>query len=377
MESIGIYIHIPFCQSKCHYCDFASYSGKENLIEKYIESIIKEIEIKSQYEKTINTIYIGGGTPSYIDEKYIAEILYKIYNCFSVNKDAEISIEINPGTVNREKIQKYKELGINRFSIGLQSTKPELLKTMGRIHTYEDYLETINILRELDIKNINTDLIIGIPGQTIYDVEESINKIIELDIPHISVYSLIYEDGTKFLEWLDEGRLSQVNEEIERYMYWFVKRRLEEFGYIHYEISNFSKPANRCKYNLNCWNQNEYIGIGTSAASYLNNKREKNIDNIEKYIENIENNQFNKNVILEETQTKDLKMREYILLKLRTIEGMNVKEFYNKFHEEFYPTFGPKLFDLLSDGLLCIDNDDIKLTNKGLDLANIVWSELV
>ena len=271
--------------------------------------------------------YIGGGTPSYISENYISEILKTIEINFDIKKDCEITIEVNPGTVTLEKMKKYREIGINRISIGLQSANDRLLKILGRIHNYEQFLQTVNLAKLAGIDNISADIIIGSPNQTIYDVEDTVNKLIELNLNHISVYSLIVEPNTKLEEKVNNGVLELPDDETERYMYWYTKRRLEENGYIHYEISNFAKPPFRSKHNLSYWNQEEYIGLGLSASSYENNIRYKNIDDLEKYIENISNDNIAKNTIIEEKQSKEDKMKEYMILGLRKINGINITEF--------------------------------------------------
>lgn len=230
MKELGIYIHIPFCKQKCNYCDFVSYSNKNNLIEKYIEVLQQEIKSKTQniseYETT--TIYIGGGTPSYIESKHIIEILDTIKQKYNISKNAEITIEVNPGTVTYEKLQDYIQAGINRISIGLQSTNNDLLKMIGRIHTYEEFLNTYNLAKEAGFKNINIDLMIGLPSQTIEDVNKALGKIISLNPEHISVYSLIVEEGTLIEKKIEKGELVLPNEELERTQYWLVKNTLEQ-----------------------------------------------------------------------------------------------------------------------------------------------------
>lgn len=377
MNEIGVYVHIPFCKSKCSYCDFTSFSGKDELIKKYVECIKKEINSKADENYIVKTIYIGGGTPSYIDSSYIEEILATIENSFKIDENVEISIEVNPGTVNTKKLSDYVSSGINRLSIGLQTSNNELLKEIGRIHTYKEFESTVRMARKAGFDNINADMIIGIPNQTIYDVEDTINKLIDLKLTHISAYSLIIEDGTNLQKLINEGKLKLPDEEIERYMYWFTKRKLEENGYIHYEISNFAKPTYRCKHNLDCWKQKEYLGFGVAAASYENNFRYKNTDCIENYITNIENNEELRNVSIEEKQNKKDQMKEYMLLGLRMINGVKVSKFKQKFFENPYRVFERQLAKLLDEDLLELDTDNIKLSKKGLDLANIVWEEFV
>ena len=378
MKEIGIYVHIPFCKSKCLYCDFTSYTDKNTEIRRYVDCLKREINYRSKDEYLVKTIFFGGGTPSIIDGKYIVEILSEINNAYIVDKNAEITIEINPGTIDKHKLEKYKEAGINRISIGLQSSKKELLKEIGRIHTYEDFENTVKLAKDVGFTNINVDLMIGIPNQTIYDVEDTLDKVLALDLTHISVYSLIYEDGTLMTKMVDEGKLLEIDEEIERYMYWYAKRRLEDNGFIHYEISNFAKPSYRCKHNLDCWNQKEYLSFGVAAASYIDNFRIKNTDSLEKYINNINSDKYYKNLTIEEKQDIDEQMKEFVILRLRMTEGFKASDFTAKFNKDVYKVFESQMDKLLSDGLIIAEEFGyLKLTKKGLDLANIVWGEFI
>lgn len=286
MKNLGIYIHIPFCKRKCAYCDFVSFSNKQNLVDEYVETLKKEInkcKINKE-EYLVDTIYFGGGTPSYIDSKYIIDILEVIRNRFNVSKDAEITIEVNPGTASEEKLNDYYKSGINRLSIGLQSVDDKLLKTIGRIHSFSDFLETYSIAKKVGFTNINVDLMTGLPTQNLNDVKISIEKIVELSPKHISVYSLIVEEGTPIEEKISKKELFLPSETLERKMYWTVKEELEKNGYIHYEISNFAKQGYESKHNTSCWNQEEYIGFGLAAHSYINNTRYSNTENLENYI---------------------------------------------------------------------------------------------
>lgn len=442
-KNIGIYVHIPFCKKKCEYCDFKSYTGKENLIKQYIKWVKYELQEvgdgnRKDYEEgrddlvIVKSIYIGGGTPSIIPAKYISEILETIkkyyvlddtkylcrneiivansedfnnnetrnnkknnndsYNTASIYNEKnnyenlntenyidnlEITIEVNPGTVNEEKLREYKKNGINRLSIGLQSTQNNILKTLGRIHTYEDFLNTYNTARKIGFNNINVDLMIGIPNQTLEDVENSINKIIDLKPEHISTYSLIIEEGTPFYNKLEANEITLPSDELERQMYWLVKTKLEEAGYTHYEISNFARKGYESKHNLACWNQEEYIGIGVAAHSYTNNIRYSNVDTIEEYISNYETGNEVDNIIFHEKQNKISKMKEFMMLGLRKIDGIKVQDFKSKFDENPIFVFRKELEKLVNENLLEIDGDTIKLTNKGIDLANLVWEEFV
>ncbi len=377
MKELGIYIHIPFCKSKCIYCDFISFANKEKIIEKYIECLKKETKSKEENDCIIDTIYIGGGTPSFIDSKYIKEIVETIKSKFKIKQEAEITIEVNPGTVNEAKLKDYKRTGINRISIGLQSTNNKTLKQIGRIHTYEEFLNTYNLARNVGYKNINVDLMLALPNQTLEEMEESVKKVIELNPEHISIYSLILEEGTKMEEFVNNKKIKLPSEELERKMYWNIKDKLEQNGYIHYEISNFSKEGFESKHNTNCWSQKEYLGFGLAAHSYINNKRFCNIKNIEEYIKNIENNNIKSNIQICEIQNEEEKKKEYMLLNLRKIKGVDIQKFKNNFVDNPIYLYHKELKKLVKQELIEVDFNNIKLTNKGLDLANLVWEEFI
>lgn len=386
-KQIGLYIHIPFCKQKCSYCDFCSYANKESFIKRYIQCVLKEIiEVgnnnKIDFENgkddmfLVKTIYIGGGTPSLIDSKYIVQIIEDIKLNFEIDEKAEITIEVNPGTVTLEKLEDYKRAGINRLSIGLQSTHEHLLKEIGRIHTYLDFLDTFRFAREAGFENINVDLMIGLPNQTLEEVKDSIEEIVSIEPEHISVYSLILEENTPLFKKVEEG-LELPNEDLERKMYWAVKQTLEQNNYIHYEISNFAKKGYESKHNLDCWNQKEYIGFGIAAHSYTNGIRYSNIENIEQYIKNYDEDKTEENLVFHEKQDMEAMQKEYMLLGLRKIDGVSIQEFKIKFVANPVFLYHSELEKLVNEELLEIDGDMIKLTNKGLDLANIVWEEFV
>ena len=381
MKELGIYVHIPFCKQKCYYCDFISYANKEEKTKEYVKCIQKEIEIESKkYSKDeyeITTIYFGGGTPSYISAIYIENIINVIKLNYNVKDNAEITIEINPGTVNEEKILIYEKIGINRVSIGLQSTNNKLLKQIGRIHTYEEFLNCYKLVSKSKINNINVDLMLALPNQTIEDLEESLQKVINLKPNHISLYSLILEEGTKLEKMVSENIVKLPEEDMEREMYWKTKRILEKNGYNHYEISNFAKEGYKSKHNMNCWSQKEYLGFGVAAHSYVNRKRYCNTNNIEEYISNIKKGKIENNRTVCEIQNKIDEQKEFMMLGLRKIDGIDIQEFKNKFVENPIYVFHKELEKLVNEDLIEIDLDKIKLTNKGLDFANLVWEEFV
>lgn len=381
LNELGIYIHIPFCKQKCYYCDFVSYSNKCSEVKEYIESLKKEIEEFDFSNYKVTSIYIGGGTPSYIDSIYIVEILSELKEKLKCNliefKDIEITIEVNPGTVDTKKLNDYKKSGINRLSIGLQSTKNDILKKIGRIHTYQEFLEIYKLAREIGFKNINIDLMIGIPGQKIEDLKNTLQDIIKLEPEHISVYSLIIEENTPIEKMLENGEIKLPDEDLERNMYWYVKNTLELNGYNHYEISNFAKLGKESRHNLNCWNQEEYIGFGVAAHSYLNGIRFSNTINVEEYIQHLENNRKEENIQIEESQSLEDKKNEFMMLGFRKIQGVDIARFKEKFIDNPIFLYRENLNKLVEEGLIEVDLNHIKLTNKGIDLANLVFEEFV
>ena len=377
MKEIGIYVHIPFCKQKCIYCDFISFSNKFNKVEEYINKLRQEIEIKAskigKSEILINTIYIGGGTPSIISKEYIGQIIDSINKHFNIKQQVEITIEVNPGTVDKEKLEYYKKLGINRLSIGLQNTSDYILKILGRIHTYKDFLNVYNMARQVGFKNINVDLMIGVPTQNIDNVKDNVSKILDLKPEHISVYSLIVEENTPIEKKISSDELILPSEDLEREMYWYVKNKLEENGYKHYEISNFAKEGKESRHNMSCWNQEEYLGFGVAAHSYLNNERFSNTENLDEYIvkDLLEIKQIN------EIQDILDKQKEYMMLGLRKIDGVSISKFKQKYVNNPVYLFKEEINKLSKEGLLQVNLDNIKLTKKGIDLANLVWEEFI
>lgn len=382
MKKLGVYIHIPFCKQKCYYCDFVSYANKEKYFDKYVQALIAEMKhFLQNNDVEIETIYIGGGTPSILDAKNIEKIIEVFQEKNLLGNVKEITIEVNPGTVNEEKLKIYKKAGINRLSIGLQSTDDKMLKQIGRIHSYEEFLNTYKLARQAGFENINVDLMIGLPNQKISDIKNSLEKIVNLkpmNPEHISVYSLIVEENTPIEKMLNTGKFNLPDEELERNMYWYVKNFLELNGYKHYEISNFAKEGKESKHNLDCWNQKEYIGFGVAAHSYIDDVRFGNIDNIDEYLKNCEAGDFKKNKIIDEVESDVFsKQQEFMLIGLRKIDGVSIKDFKNKFGENPIFVFKNELNKLVDGGLVMVDFDSIRLTNKGLDLANLVWEEFV
>ena len=381
-ENIGIYIHIPFCKKKCFYCDFVSYENKENLIQEYIDTVCLEIlqnaEILSEYN--ISTIYFGGGTPSLIKAEYIEKILNTLKLFVTDEKEIkEITIEINPNSASLDKLEKYYNLGINRLSIGLQSTHDKILRNIGRLHTFNDFKEVLKNANAVGFKNISVDLIYPLPGLNLSGFKETLNSVIKLkdefNIKHISVYNLEVHENTRLDFLLKEGFVSLCNEDEEYKMREELNKKLQDNGFVKYEISNYAYPGFESKHNLCYWNQEKYIGFGVNASSFFNLKRYRNTSNIDKYIDGIKNN---KNIVVETEELDKLSlMKEYIILKLRLSKGVEISEFKQKFGTDIFDIFNTEFNSLKKDNLVNITSKNISLTNRGEEVANIVWEMFV
>lgn len=376
-KDLSVYIHIPFCASKCKYCDFHSITKFDEYIEPYFDALKKEIinKAKDFIHYQIKTIFIGGGTPSVVNSIKIFEIINILNKHYNLCNDAEISIEANPGTLSIPKLKMYKESGVNRLSLGLQSFDDSILNFIGRIHTKDDFLHSFYNARNIGFVNINVDLMFGIYNQTIESVKNDIKNIIDLDIQHVSAYSLKVEENTEFYRLLDTGVIKQVDDEIDRSMYWYIRDELIKNGYIHYEISNFSKLNFECIHNMQYWTLGEYIGFGSGAHSNIENKRFSNIKNISNYIKNVNNSLYNLDI--NENIVKNERISEYIILGLRLINGININEFNFKFNIDFIKYYSDTLSKLKNDGLINIEKSKISLTSKGLDFANRVFVEFI
>lgn len=381
-ENIGIYIHIPFCKKKCFYCDFVSYENKDNLIQEYIDAVCLEIlqnaEILSEYN--ISTVYFGGGTPSLIKVEYIEKILNTLKLFVTDEKEInEITIEVNPNSASLDKLEKYYNLGINRLSIGLQSTHDKILRNIGRLHTFNDFKEVLKNANAVGFKNISVDLIYPLPGLNLSGFKETLNSVIKLkdefNIKHISVYNLEVHENTRLDFLLKEGFVSLCNEDEEYKMREELNKRLQDNGFVKYEISNYAYPGFESKHNLCYWNQEKYIGFGVNASSFFNLKRYKNTSNIDKYIDGIKNN---KNIVVETEELDKLSlMKEYIILKLRLSKGVEISEFKQRFGTDIFDIFNTEFNSLKKDNLVNITSKSISLTNRGEEVANIVWEMFV
>ena len=373
MKEMSLYIHIPFCKQKCLYCDFPSYAGKESLINEYIRALNEEILRKCSKYK-IASIFVGGGTPSYLNEINL-ESLLKTINLLGFKDDLEFTIECNPGTLNEEKLVLMKNYNVNRISMGLQTTNDNLLKEIGRIHSFEEFKKNYNQARKAGFENINVDLMFGLPNQHMKDWKASLEDVMSLEPDHISAYSLIIEEGTCFYNLYNNDKLNIPNEEEERSMYLFTKGFLEDYGYNQYEISNYAKVNKECFHNKVYWKCNEYLGLGVSASSFVDEKRFKNIDDIKIYIEKINNNED----VTEEIHVNNINddMEEFMLMGLRMIEGINLKTFKKRFGKDVFDIYDEVIKNNIKKGLLVVDSEKLYLSEKGIELSNYVMSDFI
>lgn len=371
-NSLELYFHIPFCIKKCEYCDFLSGPATRTRQEDYIYALLREMKTISEKEKrSVDTIFIGGGTPSVPDCDVMEKFLKGMREDFNVSPDAEITIEANPGTLTPEKLQLYRKYGINRISIGLQSPKDKELKILGRIHNYSQFLESYHMAREAGFSNINIDLMFAIPGQTCKGWLENLRTVAELGPEHISAYSLIIEEGTPFYK----KELDLPDEDSEYIMYEDTGKILGEYGYHQYEISNYAKKGRRCRHNEGYWTRMDYLGLGLGAASLLGNRRFSNTDSMEEYLKNSDSpEKIRKNQ--ENLSTYD-EMAEFMFLGLRMTEGISVKRFQECFGVPIEKIYGKVIDGYKKQGLLIEKNGRIFLSRPGIHVSNTIMADFL
>lgn len=373
MKEISLYIHIPFCKQKCFYCDFPSYAGKESLMDEYVEALNKEILDKAS-KYIIKSIFIGGGTPSYLTNDQLDSLL-KTINNLNFNNEIEFTIECNPGTLTKENLIIMKKNNVNRLSIGLQATNDLLLKSIGRIHTYEEFKNNYLLAREIGFENINIDLMFGLPNQSLEDWKETLKEIVNLNPDHISAYSLIIEQGTVFYNWYEKDKLPLPKEDDEREMYIYSKDMLKKNGYHQYEISNYSKNNKECYHNKVYWKCDEYLGVGVSSSSFINSNRFKNIDDIKEYIEKINKNE---DVTCDNYKnTLNDNMEEFVFMGLRMIDGIEEKEFKHRFNKDIYEVYKDVIEKNIRQELLISNMGRLYLSPRGIEVSNYVMSDFI
>lgn len=392
---VSLYVHIPFCALKCKYCDFLSFDGESyGTMLRYVDSLCQEIKLYAPLasDYIVRSVFIGGGTPSLLDEGLITNIMAFIRKTFTLEKDAEISIEANPGTLRHQKLNGYKAAGINRLSIGLQSADDEMLRKLGRMHNYDQFVATFKAARRAGFNNINIDIMSGLPGQTIHSYVDTLSRVIEFGPEHISAYSLSIEEGTPFAK--DPEILESLPPDmIDRRMYEITKKLLAAHGYDRYEVSNYARPGYECRHNMVYWTGGEYIGFGIGASSYFQGKRFNNIRDILQYIQLMEetSDKFaeadNLEILYNESVRKlrenvtpiyiDSRMEEFMFLGLRMMCGISRIDFEERFKKDIYEVYGPVLNKYIDQGLLATYEDRIYLTDKGIDVSNVVLADFI
>ena len=386
MKEMELYIHVPFCIKKCAYCDFLSAPAGEEERQRYVETMIKEIQgyRKKYQEYCVTTIFVGGGTPSVLSGEQIKEVFNALRASFVIDTQAEITIEVNPGTVTEEKVEAWMQAGVNRISIGLQSVNDEELQMLGRMHTYKDFLNTYHLLRDKGFNNLNIDLISAIPGQTLESWKKTLSTVAELEPEHISAYSLIVEEGTPFYTIYGEGGAdgnleSMVqplpDEETERFIYEETETILQKYGYDRYEISNYAKPGYACRHNEGYWRRVNYLGVGLGASSLIENQRFQNFSTYDAYMDAIQNQKlFHEEV---ESLSVTDEMEEFMFLGLRMMSGISREEFQKKFGKKIETVYEKQIQQLKKDGLIEFVENRIRLTKRGIDISNYVFEQFL
>lgn len=376
MKKLGIYIHIPFCESKCYYCDFNSGKATETEKEDYVKLLLKEIDLyKSDDIRKVDTIFIGGGTPSSIHSKFILEILTKVHATFDTSEVKEVTIECNPGTLDKEKVSDYVKAGINRVSLGLQTKEDDQLLALGRIHKYSDFLNSVEILRDGGINNISVDLMIGLPKQNVKQIVETVDEINRLELNHVSMYGLKVEEGTRFDVMYEDGILILPSEDAERDMYHAGIEKLKSYGYKQYEISNFSKKGEESKHNLLYWEIEDYIGLGLGSSGFLNNERYVNHYEMVDYKNSIEKNE--KPISSTELINSEEQLYEGIILGLRLNKGINANVLKEKTGLDMDDIYKEEIRKNIDNKLLIKEDGIYKLTKLGLDISNQVFVDFI
>lgn len=380
-DRLGLYVHIPFCVRKCLYCDFLSHTATEKAIKKYCQTLVQEMVLWGGEQhiqgREVDTVFVGGGTPSLLSVEDIAPVLKGIYDNFSLAEDVEFTLECNPGTVTKEKLHCYRHYGVNRLSIGLQSANNRELEELGRIHTWEQFKETFTMAREVHFNNINIDVMAAIPEQTVESYDTTLQHVIDLEPEHISAYSLIIEEGTPYYERYAAN--PPVSEETDRHMYQLTGEKLAGAGYERYEISNYARDGYMCRHNVKYWRREAYLGLGPGAASFLYFDgvpvRFSNTRELEDYERQVK---VGKMPIAEkETLATEEEMAEFMFLGLRCTKGVSKREFEAYFHKKMKDVYGNVIDELKGMDLLAEDRDCIALTSKGIDVSNVIFAKFI
>lgn len=384
-SDIELYFHIPFCLKKCNYCDFLSFGadspfGDGRTRARYMESLLRETELRAaEYrDYQVISVFVGGGTPSVAEPEALSRLLACVREGYHLTENAEITVEVNPGTVDERKLQCFRRAGVNRLSIGLQSADNRELAVLGRVHTYEQFLETYYIARKCGFSNVNVDVMSALPGQTPEGYRDTLGKVLALkpQPEHISAYSLIPEEGTLLAEQVRRGELVLPDEDTDRVMYASTGKTLKQAGYVRYEISNYAKPGWECRHNCGYWRRTNYAGFGIGAASLINNTRFKNSGDMEAYLSDpLGCREEEQNLSLQE------QMEEFMFLGLRMTAGVSLEDFSDCFGRTMESVYGNVMKKNISEGLLEIERRNsrryLALTERGLDLANYCMAQFL
>lgn len=377
MNTVGLYIHIPFCRQKCLYCDFPSWAGKESLVQAYVDALTAEIKSRGKEypHKKVVSVFFGGGTPTTLEIPLLEQLMQAVFASWDIAEDAEITTEANPGTLDREMATALKKMGFNRLSMGVQAWQNRLLKDLGRIHTIEGFLENYKAVREAGFENVNVDLMFALPNQTMADWQETVRNIISLQPEHISAYSLIIEEGTPFFDRYEKGQLEPASEELDREMYHWAVDYLAEKGYEQYEISNFAKKGKQSRHNRIYWQAEEYLGMGLGSHSYMEGERFHNIYDLQEYIAANGDVSLLKEDI--EIITEEDALAEFMFLGLCLTEGVSFARFRERFGKEMQEVYGGQMKELKQEGLLEEDAEGIRLTRRGIDVSNVAFEKFL
>lgn len=376
MKELELYVHIPFCVKKCNYCDFLSAPASERTYDAYVSRLLAEIGAAGLAYKTdgVTSVFIGGGTPSVLSAAQMRQLLRRLKDSFPVLPDAEITVECNPGTLDAEKLQAYYEAGVNRLSIGLQSADEKELRMLGRIHTFEQFVQNYELARKTGFKNINVDIISAIPGQKINDYRQTLLKVTALKPEHISAYALIIEEGTPFYEQMRWNLLQLPSEEVDRQMYQMTKDLLRQSGYERYEISNYARPGFECRHNTGYWLRKNYLGIGLGAASCIENVRFANIADLSGYLKT-DAADLPHVYAQREKLNERAQMEEFMFLGLRLMRGVSAEDFQKQFSLTMESVYGEVIQKQLNQKLIEQTKTGYCLTDYGIDISNYVMAE--
>lgn len=374
-KEIGLYVHIPFCESKCFYCNFVSKKANNEEKRKYVDFLLQEIEINKNQDFLIKSIFIGGGTPSCLGKGQILLILSKIRECFCLKSDVEITIEANPNSFSKQKAEEYKKSGINRISFGLQTANNRLLKKINRIHTKKDFLNAVKFAKNVGITNINADILIGLPSQNKFHVKNTLKLLKKCDCKHISCYTLILEENTQLFEMVKTKKCKLPSEEKNLKMFEYCNKILSKNGFKRYEVSNFAKNGFECEHNLIYWNCDDYLGLGLNSHSKIENERFENFADFENYYNALKNNK--KPIKNRQKLTKNIQKEEFVMLNLRKIDGIDLKKYQQFFGEKLDEIKQKEIEILAKFGFIKLENNQLFATNKGFEVLNQIILQLV